>query len=134
MARIAVVNDDTMFLSMMCDLLAEEGWESYSLREADSAFEELRQDPPDLIILDIRLGAPEAGWTVLNLLKLDRATANVPIVVCSAALQDLRAKESYLNDRGVGILVKPFDIDDLYTCVRTTLETGKPWRIGLGES
>lgn len=130
MVRIAVVNDDTTFLTMMCEILAEEGWEAYTLREADAAFEELRRDPPDLIILDVQLDTPETGWRVLNLLKLDRATRTVPVVICSAALHDLQEKESYLNERGVGILVKPFDLDDLYACVRSMLETGKPWRLG----
>ncbi|HZU14751.1 MAG TPA: response regulator [Chloroflexota bacterium] len=121
MTRITVVNDDTVFLEMMAAVLTERGWETKTLKEQSSAFEELQNQPPDLIILDIRMESPESGWTLLELLTLDRSLARVPVIVCSAAIHDLRAHEEWLNENGISILPKPFNISQLYTEVEAAL-------------
>ena len=112
--RVAVVNDDKVFLSLMAELIRERGWDPIVCREADHAYEGLKSEQPDVIVLDIRLGNPDAGWTILELLKLDPVTRTIPIIVCSAALSDLRSKADWLSARGIDVLPKPFDIDDLY--------------------
>jgi DNA-binding response OmpR family regulator len=119
--RIAVVNNDTDFLTLMRELLSERGWEAKSYREADTAYHDLKADPPDLIILDIRLERPESGWMVAELLKLDPETRHIPIIVCSAALEELRTRADWLHQHGMGTLPKPFDIDDLYAAVEAAL-------------
>jgi two-component system NtrC family sensor kinase len=121
MTRIAVVNDDTVFLEMMAAVLQEQHYDVRIYREADHAFEQLRADLPDIIILDIRMETPESGWNLLELLTLDRLTHPVPIVVCSAAIQDLRLHQEWLNDHGIEVLQKPFDIEELYRCVERAL-------------
>jgi DNA-binding NtrC family response regulator len=121
MTRIAVVNDDTVFLEMMAAVLQEQQYDVRIYREAHHAFEQLRADLPEVIILDIRMETPESGWNLLELLTLDRLTHRVPIVVCSAAIQDLRSHQEWLNDHGIQILPKPFDIDELYACVQRAL-------------
>jgi DNA-binding response OmpR family regulator len=121
MARIAVINDDTTFLSLMHSLLQEKGWDTVILKESSKAYEQIKKDPPDLIILDIRMESQESGWTVLELIKLDPATNSVPIIVCSAAVDDLRSREPWLMHHGIVTLPKPFDIDDLYRRVEAAL-------------
>src|SRR5436309_2174482 len=97
MTRIAVVDDDTIFLDMMAAVLREKGWDAVVLKEGHNAFDALKRDQLDLIILDIRMENPESGWTLLELLTLDPATREIPVVVCSAALLDLRAHEQWLR-------------------------------------
>lgn len=121
MTRIAVVNDDTVFLEMMVAVLAEGGWETSVYRERGEAFSQLQQDPPDLIILDIRMESPESGWTLLELFTLDRTLCAIPVIVCSAALLDLRAHEEWLHQNGIAVLPKPFNIDQLYQEVEAAL-------------
>ena len=121
MTRIAVVNDDTVFLAMMAAVLQEQKYDVKIWREADNAFEELRSDLPDLIILDIRMETPESGWNLLEVLTLDRETRHVPVIVCSAAIRDLRSHEEWLNTHGIQVLPKPFDIEELYACVERSL-------------
>jgi CheY-like chemotaxis protein len=122
MARIAVVNDDTVFLDMMASVLSLRGWQVQVYREGDSAFEALKRDLPDLIILDIRMESPETGWTILELLTLDADTYPIPVIVCSGALLDLREHESLLRKYGVAVLPKPFDVATLYLQVEEALQ------------
>jgi CheY-like chemotaxis protein len=121
MTHIAVVNDDTVFLDMMAAVLRERAWDVSVCREGDNAFEQLRDDPPDVIILDIRMETPETGWTILELLTLDQRTAAIPVIVCSAAIIDLRAHESLLKKYGIAVLPKPFNVDALYAEVDRAL-------------
>jgi DNA-binding response OmpR family regulator len=124
MTRIAVVNNDTIFLEMMAAVLAEKGWDTEIYRETTGAHDDLKRTRPDLIILDIRMETPEAGWTLLELLTLDRETATIPVIVCSAAIFDLRTHEGWLNEHGIEVLPKPFDIGDLYEKVEEVLRAG----------
>lgn len=119
--RIAVVNDDTVFLDMMAAVLQEGGWETSVYRESQNAFQQLQANPPDLIIIDIRMETPETGWTLLENLTLDKRLSSIPVVVCSAAILDLRAHEEHLKQYGIAVLPKPFDIATLYDCVDTAL-------------
>lgn len=123
MVRVAVVNDDTTFLSLVEELLSDNGWEAFTLRESKTAFKMIKEDPPDLVMLDIRMNSPEDGWTIIELLKLDPVTTEVPIIVCSAALDDLQSKEEWLRQHNILTLPKPFDLDDLYKRVEEALRT-----------
>jgi len=119
--RIAVVNDDTVFLDMMAAVLTEEGWDVEVHRESATAFQGLKQNPPDLIILDIRMETPESGWNILELLTLDQEMGHIPVIVCSAAVRDLHAHEDWLTQNGIGVLPKPFNLDQLFQQVETAL-------------
>lgn len=122
MTRIVVVNDDTTFLTLMAQIIEDEGWEAIVLREGTTAYERVKQEQPDLVILDLRLEQPDAGWKVLEMVKLDPETSHIPVIVCSAAMDDLRLREDWLADHGVTTLLKPFDIDDLYRYVQEALD------------
>jgi CheY-like chemotaxis protein len=117
MKHIAIVNDDRTFIGLVSELLRERGWNCISLHEGNAAFETIKREQPDAVILDIRMEQPDTGWRVLNLLMLDPATRSIPVIMCSADWNELKAKEEWMNERGVGVLPRPFDIDDLYGAV-----------------
>ena len=115
MARslIAVVNDDVPFLEMMEQLLEEEGYRVLPMNEAGHAYPRIKRHRPELVILDVRLGDPDAGWRVLEALRLDPTVRNIPVIVCSADLRALLEREEYLRQMGCECLPKPFDLDQL---------------------
>jgi CheY-like chemotaxis protein len=125
MTRIAVVNDDSDFLDLMGDLLKSRGWQAIVCREGKNAFATIKRDPPDLVILDIRMEKPETGWQVLELLQLEPDTSAIPVVVCSADAVELKAKGEWLGAHGIRVLQKPFDIDDLFAAVEQSLGAAK---------
>ena len=121
--HIAVINDDTAFLRLMHDLLeAVEGYSVTFRREAEGAYEFVKEHQPDLVILDIRVGHEESGWTILELLTLDPVTRPIPVIVCSAALHSLQEHAALLKQYDCEVLPKPFDLDALLAKVQTALE------------
>src|SRR5258707_6031957 len=97
-ARIAVINDDTAFLDLMHDLLEnEENYDVLICKEWDNAYQYIKQERPDLVILDIRIGGAEHRWTILNLLTLGPATNPIPAIVYSAAFLSLHAPRERLT-------------------------------------
>jgi two-component system NtrC family sensor kinase len=117
MARIAVINDDTAFLQLMLDLLTDVGYDVSLHKEGAAAHEQVRQEAPDLIILDIRLEKPDSGWMVLEMVRLDPTTKKIPVIVCSADTIQLQTKQEMLRAQGCEMLEKPFDLDALLKLV-----------------
>ena len=120
--RILIVNDSQEILDVLRDLLEEEGYDvvvySYAIRD----LEEVKRINPDLIILDFIINEETAGWQMLQKLKLDRETAEIPVIVCTAAAGLVRELEGHLRAKGVSVVLKPFDIDDLLTEINQSWE------------
>jgi CheY-like chemotaxis protein len=122
---IALINDDTVFLTLMHDLLEEaEGYKVMYCKESDGAYQFAKEHRPELVILDIRMGGEEAGWNILELLTLDPETRPIPVIVCSAAIRQLQDNAALLQLYGVEVLPKPFDLDALLEKVRAALALG----------
>ena len=118
---IMVVNNDTIFLELMRELLADEGYAVEIVGEEQGAYERIRQQRPALAILDVRLEHPEAGWGIATLLRLDPETATLPLIICSADTQFLKAKAAQLGALRCQVLEKPFILDDLLAKVQAAL-------------
>ena len=124
--RIVVINDDTAFLSLMEQVLEDEGYEVQIVREWDAAAGAVRDTQPDLVILDLILGREERGWTILELLMLDAKIWPIPVIVCSGALHLLREREEIFSRHGIRSLAKPFDLDELLEQVSLALGIPQP--------
>src|SRR3954447_7156742 len=84
--RIAVIDDDVVFVELMHDLLATgEGYDVVSSPNWAHGLDFDKQTAPDLIILDLMMGREQTGWAVLDLLRQDPQTAHIPVILCSAA-------------------------------------------------
>lgn len=119
--KVAVVNDDTQFLTMMELILSDAGYDVLLVVEASDAFQQICKWAPELVILDIRIENPEAGWTILDLLRLERKTETMPVIVCSAAHDELQKKQLHLEKYNCVPLFKPFNIDDLLDLVTSMI-------------
>ncbi|MBV9578731.1 MAG: response regulator [Chloroflexi bacterium] len=118
------MNDDTAFLELMRELLErEEGFDVLICREWENAYQFVKSERPDLVILDIRMDGEELGWTILNLLTLDPQTRRIPAIVCSAAVQSLHKHQPWLDKFGICALPKPFDLEMLLEMVHRVLAT-----------
>ena len=120
--RILVVNDTQAILDMFRAILEEEGYDVILSSMPYQNIGEIEQVKPDLIILDIMFGDQKMGWQMVQLLKMNRTTASLPLIVCTAAIREVRETEGYLISQGVHVLYKPFQLDDLLSMVEQSLK------------
>jgi DNA-binding response OmpR family regulator len=59
---------------------------------------------------------------MLQKLKMRRTTAMIPIIICTAAIREVREIEGYLQAQGITVVAKPFNLDDLYYAIRVALK------------
>jgi len=121
---IVVINDDQAFLRIMVHLLAIGGYEMIPWLQGATAHEVINQTRPALVILDVRLQYPDEGLKVLELLRLDPATRAIPVILCSADPSFLAAKAQQLRTRGVAVLEKPFDLQELLDAIAREIGPG----------
>jgi CheY-like chemotaxis protein len=121
MRTVLVVEDDRAVSSLLIDLLQDRGYNAVPAFDGRSALSLARKLKPHLITLDLALPHID-GHAVLERLKLDPDTRDIPIVVISAFTQILpagdRKKLAYL-------LGKPFDVTEVLDIVQATV--GNPY-------
>ena len=126
-AHILVIDDDPSILEMMSLVLEREG--GYRVTTTEIVYEsvtEIEQLQPDLILLDFLMQGRQTVWTLLQKLKLHRPTKDIPIVLCTAGLADVKEQEQVFTQKGIPILYKPFDVDELLHIVEQTLSSFPP--------
>jgi diguanylate cyclase (GGDEF)-like protein/PAS domain S-box-containing protein len=118
-AKILVVDDVPENLSVVTKFLLAS---SYDVRPVMSSLDALRlaaADPPDLVLLDIRM--PEMdGFEVCRHLKANEATAQVPVIFLSAS-GSLTDKLQAFQQGGVDYIEKPFQEEEVLARVRAQL-------------
>ncbi len=117
MTRVVIVDDDPDFTHLVSELLRDQGYEVAACDDDQQALQCVIGADADLIILDLRMSSRESGWRILDDLTRDPRTRAVPVIISSAALDDLSSRADELRDRGIETLPKPFDIDDLLTMI-----------------
>lgn len=131
--RIFIVNDSQEILELYQELLGGEGYEvitsSVTIRDLDI----VRQANPDLIILDYIIEGEKIGWQVIQMLKMTPDLSHIPAIICTAATQMVKEMEAHLTNKGVGIVLKPFDIEDLFDSVERVLNPVNAMTSGAGE-
>jgi CheY-like chemotaxis protein len=135
-ARIAVIDDDTIFVDLMHDLLANgEGYEVVSSSHWSQSYEFIKNTLPDLVILDLMMGRDETGWAVLQLLHEDPSTAHIPVILCSAAEAALRQHAYRVPGKALlEVVPKPFDVDHLLGVISSLLEQRSRQQVARSQS
>ena len=120
--RILVINDTQEILELFKLILEEEAGHEVILDSyRPQMMEIIKECDPDLIISDHVFGEEKIGWQLVQRLKMDRETATIPIIVCSGAVHELKDIEGHLMAKGIGVLYKPFDVDELLDLVNSKL-------------
>jgi DNA-binding response OmpR family regulator len=104
------------------DLLEDEGYNVTIHSKAIRDLEHIKSIAPDLIILDHLMGAEEYGWQMVQLIRLSRDLATLPLIVCTAAKNMVEEIQGHLKAKGVTVVLKPFDIDDLLYAVDAAIK------------
>jgi CheY-like chemotaxis protein len=119
-ATILIVDDDDSIRSLLHQELSDAGYLIEEATNGKEALVKVRNNRPDLIILDVMM--PEMnGFDVAAILKNDPETMDIPIIVLSI-VQDKARGFRIGVDR---YLTKPIDTTQLFTEVGMLLEQGK---------
>ena len=118
-----VVNDTQEILELFQALLGEEmGFDVILMSYAPDELRRITEQRPDLIIVDFVIGGREyEGWQLIQKLRMNRETQAIPILACTAATMQIRETEGYLTEQGIGVVLKPFMLDQLEQAVRHAL-------------
>ena len=120
-ARIMAVNHDETTLEMLREVLTDEGFEVMTRHAATLTLDEVRAFSPALLLLDWRFSEEDQGMTLMQNMRLDRALADVPLLITTAASRRLHEIEDSLRVKGIAVLYKPYGIDELLATVATQL-------------
>lgn len=119
-ARILIVDDVHENLHALMNVLRDD-YAIVAATSGEKALELARRLPhPDLILLDIRMPGMD-GYSVLAELKIDPATADIPVIFVTA-LADAADEARGLALGVADYITKPVNPDLLHTRVRTQLE------------
>ncbi len=118
---ILVVEDDQFLRELISQKLLGEGFQVESVIDAKNAYEVLKKNIPDIMLLDIILPG-ESGFSVLEKVKKDPRTAAIPVIV----LSNLGQREDVTKAMALGaeeFLVKAnFTPDEIVTAIKKVLK------------
>jgi len=120
--HIGVIDDDRDFLALMEDVLIDRGWDVTCCHDTLSALALFTEQTLHTVVLDIRLETAQSGWDILTFLEGYPRLGSLPVVVCSGDVLELRERAAWLQERGIRVLHKPFDLAELYDAVEAALE------------
>ncbi len=123
MARhILVINDTQDVLDAIKMVLEDAEYTVTTRTEPTTTAADVEHIQPDLLILDMLFAGKNVGWELIQALRLHPATAHLPVIVCTAARREVTESESVLLGKGVSVVYKPFDIDELVAAVEQALK------------
>ncbi|MBN1887665.1 MAG: hybrid sensor histidine kinase/response regulator [Thermoflexales bacterium] len=120
MAEIGIVDDVLSNLRMLSTILQERGHVTRCVSSGAAALRTIQADPPDLILLDIRMPGID-GYEVCDCLKRNERTRDIPIIFISA-LDSTEDKVKAFEAGGVDYIAKPFQEAEVVARVEAHLE------------
>jgi two-component system alkaline phosphatase synthesis response regulator PhoP len=119
MAKIYIVEDDENIGELIAATLLAAGHETVLVPNADRLAERMKQDSPQLLLLDIMLPGKD-GWAILKSWKEAAETAAIPVIILSAKGEELD-KVRGLEMGAEDYITKPFGVLELQARVKTAL-------------
>lgn len=121
--HILVIDDQEQLLSLLRMVLEDERtsdeqmYQVSVLQQGCGAVEHIQANPPDLVVLDLKLGDAD-GLDILKGLRARASTADIPVVVYTAAVMAAEQVERLVSENpshyvGVSVLQKPFELETL---------------------
>src|ERR1700712_4790413 len=104
MAKVLIIEDNVDLLDFFDFFLKRKGFETQTISSKDEINDGLNDFKPDLILLDIWLGADD-GREICKEIK--KNNQSLPIILMSA---NAKLLENYTNWSADDIIEKPFDI------------------------
>ncbi len=120
-AHILMVDDDSFNLELLSLVLTGQGYRVTALNSGRVALEKVKNDPPDLILLDVEM--PEmSGYEVCTQLKDREDTTHIPVLFISG-LEGVLDKLEAFSIGGADYISKPFNMVEVLARVKYHLHS-----------
>lgn len=119
MTMIYCVEDDKSIREIEMYTLQSTGFETKGFEDGHSFFEKLKEEKPDLILLDVML-PDEDGISILTKLKKNPDTSDIPVIIASAKGEEYD-KIKGLDTGADDYLAKPFGMMEMISRIKAVL-------------
>ena len=119
-ATVLVVDDMEMNRNVLHDFILTLGYRPVLAENGARALEQVEQEPPDLILLDIMMPEPD-GFEVLERLKKNERHAAIPVIMITA-LDEMASAAKCIQLGADDYLTKPFNATLLRARLLSSLE------------
>lgn len=116
--RVKIIDDSETNLDLLVEALSDEYDVSVAL-DGESGLEDIREEAPDLILLDIMMPGID-GYEVCRRLQDDPTTRNIPIIFLTA-MDEIGSKTQGFKLGAVDYITKPFEMLEVQARVKTHL-------------
>jgi chemosensory pili system protein ChpA (sensor histidine kinase/response regulator) len=114
--QVLVVDDSISVRKVVSNFLSQQGWLPSIARNGIEALERIREERPDLVLLDVEMPRMN-GFEVLQALQSQPDLQDIPVVMLTSRSADkYREKASQLGARG--FMTKPFKEDEAIELIR----------------
>ena len=111
MTTVLIVEDNEMNRDMLTRRLERKGYAVHSAVDGPTGIEAARELTPDVILMDVALGAMD-GWEATLILQADERTRHIPVIALTAhALESDRRRSMEVGC--VDFETKPVSLNDL---------------------
>jgi len=115
--RVLIVDDEPAVTTVLSAQLRNAGWEPRQASSADEALRMAREDPPEVILMDVLMPGT-SGYEATRRLKQDPRTASIPVILLTG-LSGIEDKLNGLNAGADEFLSKPVGVAELIVRLRT---------------
>ena len=119
--HILVVDDTEEIVDLFRDIIEGMGHRMTALSFAPDDLADVIKVGPDLVIADVVFGEEQHGWQLIQKMRMSRETEKIPVVICTAATDQVREQEGWLTAKSVKVVLKPFAIDELEHAIHKAL-------------
>ena len=124
---IYFLEDDASIQKLVCYALAKEGYEIKGLSLPSEFWKEIREEIPELILLDIML-PEEDGISILKKLREDKKYQDIPVIMITAKTSEFD-KVTGLDMGADDYITKPFGMTELASRVNAVLRRYKKTKV-----
>ena len=121
MKRILIVEDKPNSRELLRTVLEQQGYEVTEAGDGEEALTSVRQQAPDLILMDLQIPA-RSGYDVLQEIRKDAKLAHLPVVAITANAMP-GDREKVLAAGFTGYIAKPVALAHLRSEVSRLLES-----------
>jgi DNA-binding response OmpR family regulator len=117
---IAIVEDQAAIAELLHDILDDAGYLPIVISEPEAVVETIKRTGAEIVLLDIMMPRRN-GWEVLDDLRADQATRDVPVVLTSAVYDRIGRRPLPIGGP-IRFAAKPFDMGDLLGTIESLIE------------